>query len=205
MLTDTRFPRRFRHPVLIAAVYAIWIAFLCWTGVNSSGGVIRILGNRPVELGILLPLLINLGRRRDLAITEVFKDLEDFAPSRKLAAAAALVEIHGLHELDLVRRVVALARRRIDLPATLDFAAVAFSPLDAGESGRHRRPAAFRGVAAIRAATFDDEFTVGGSVLGHHAFTLWGFGDVCCSRRFDRSAGRRRIASTASERWGVGV
>lgn len=34
MLSDTRSPRRFRHPVLIAAVYAIWIGFLCWAGVK---------------------------------------------------------------------------------------------------------------------------------------------------------------------------
>jgi len=156
-------------------------------------------------LGVLLPLLVDFSWRCDLAITEVLEDFEDFAPSRKLATAAALVEIHGLHELDLVRRVVAFTRRWIDLPATLDFAPVALSPLCAGKGGRHRRAAAFRGVTAIRAATFDDEFTVGASVLGHHAFTLRGFGDVCWCRKFVGSAGTRRMASTASERWGVGV
>src|SRR5579863_4162037 len=55
--------------------------------------------------------LVDFGRRRDLAVAEILQDLEDFAPRGELPAAAALVEVHRLHELDLLFRVVALARR----------------------------------------------------------------------------------------------
>ena len=62
--------------------------------------------------------------------------LENFAPRGELAAAFALVVVHGLHEIDFVVGVIALAGRRIDLPAAFDFAAAltraAFNALGQG-------------------------------------------------------------------------
>ena len=50
-------------------------------------------------------------------------DLKHLAPRGELPAATTLVVVHGSHEINLIVRVVAFARRGIDLPATFDFVA----------------------------------------------------------------------------------
>ena len=105
-------------------------------------------------------LLINLGRRRNFAVTQILQDFEDFAPRGELSSAAAFVKVHGLHELDLFLRVVAFAGGRVDLASAFDLvAAIALSLLLSGESrGRWRAPLETGGgryVAAAVAAAID--------------------------------------------------
>src|SRR5580698_3236574 len=80
-------------------------------------------------------LLINLGRRRNFAVTEILQDFEDLAPRGELPSATALVKVHGLHELDLFLRVVTLAGGRVDLASAFDLVPpITLSLLRSGES-----------------------------------------------------------------------
>src|ERR1700693_1205382 len=137
----------------------------------------------------LFGVLVNFRRRSHLAIPEVLNHLEDFAPGRKLASAPALVQVHRLHEIDLVGSVVALAGRRVDLPAPLDLTAplrLTWRPLARFDRARvalrmrfSRRDATAIGtVAAAALAAINDNLTTGRGMPGHDAFTLF-FVFVC--------------------------
>jgi hypothetical protein len=66
-------------------------------------------------------LALNLTGFRDASIAKAVDDFEDFAPSRKLPTAHSFVVVHGFHEIDFIARVVAFARRGIDLPTPFHF------------------------------------------------------------------------------------
>jgi hypothetical protein len=124
-----------------------------------------------------LGVLVHLGLRGDLAITKVLQDLQDFTPGRKLAAAAALVEIHRLHELDLLVRVVTFAGRRVNLAAAFDLASIARAVFGTGvcrggASMCRGGPEAFGGVPSVVSPAIDRKYTGCGCGPDHKAFTL---------------------------------
>src|SRR5262245_27136203 len=85
-----------------------------------------------------------------LLVAETAEHFEPLAARGKHAAAGTLVQIHGVHELDLRRGVVALASRGVDLAA----AAHLGPPLDDPTFGGHGHVARalFRRAAAVRLA-----------------------------------------------------
>src|SRR5262245_281695 len=112
------------------------------------------------------------GCRFDATIAEGPQYFEDLAPGREGAAVGALVEVHRLHEGDLLIGVVAFAGGRIDLPATFALLAtvLAAAPLD-----RHRDvalAAVIVSAAVVAAAVGDDEVARRGLLVAHGTVPL---------------------------------
>jgi hypothetical protein len=64
-----------------------------------------------------------------LLIPEISEYFEDFTTGWEHPAAGSLVGVHGLHEFDLLIRVITLASRGVDLSATWRLASWALSAL----------------------------------------------------------------------------
>ena len=99
----------------------------------------------------------------DLAVAQVLEDFQNFAPRRELAAAAAFVEVHRLHELDLLFLVVAFTGCRVDLSAAFDLDAAVALPLSSRgsrTSGGWRGRLAAIGVPTAVSSAIDGQLIV---------------------------------------------